>query len=212
MSANHRRISLIGAPTDVGASRAGCRLGPPALRVAGLVRALEAFGADVRDTGDLDGPDNPEQQPVGGYRHLPEVFAWCAAVRDAVASELAAGRLPIMLGGDHSLAIGSITAVAAHCRATGKRLRVIWVDAHADFNTARTTPTGNLHGMPVACLTGTGPRALTHLGEEFPVLDAPNCGRSGCAASTPTRSACCTPKECRSTTCATSTRSACAPS
>ncbi len=166
------KVSLIGAPTDIGASTVGCRLGPQALRIAGLAQSLEAFGWDVRDTGDLVGPPNPELPPVAGYRHLAEVTAWNVAVRDAVADELAQGRVPVLLGGDHSLAIGSISAVAEHCRAHGKKLRVIWVDAHADFNTAELTPSGNIHGMPVACLTGHGPAELIDLSDRVPAVDA----------------------------------------
>lgn len=164
------QVSLIGAPTDVGASRLGCRLGPQALRVAGLGPALEAFGCSVRDVGDLSGPDNPELPPVKGYRHLAEVAEWNRAVYSATADQLAQGRLPILLGGDHSQAIGSISAVAAHCRRVGKKLRVIWVDAHADFNTAALTPSGNIHGMPVACLAGHGPAELTSLAGSAPAL------------------------------------------
>ena len=164
------RVSLIGAPTDVGASRKGCRLGPAALRVAGVGTALRGFDCDVRDTGDLTGPPNPELPPTDGYRHLPEVIAWNRTVHDATAAELADGRLPILLGGDHSVAIGSISAVAAHCRAAGKKLRLLWLDAHADFNTAELTPSGNLHGMPVACLAGLGPDALTALAGEIPAV------------------------------------------
>lgn len=164
------QVSLIGAPTDIGASRLGCRLGPQALRVAGIAEALAGFGCEVRDTGDLAGPDNPQQPPVAGYRHLPEVIEWNRTVYDATAAELASGRMPILLGGDHSLAIGSISAVAAHCRAQGRKLRVIWVDAHADFNTAELTPSGNIHGMPVACLAGHGPQELTHLSGSAPAV------------------------------------------
>lgn len=165
-----QKVSLIGVPTDVGASRKGCRLGPQALRVAGIGTALRAFDAEVHDLGDLEGPTNPEQPPVDGYRHLPEVIEWNRVVHQAVAAELEAGRLPIVLGGDHSVAIGSISAVAAHCRATGKQLRIIWVDAHADFNTAELTPSGNIHGMPVACLAGMGPAELTALGGWTPAI------------------------------------------
>ena len=166
------QISLIGAPTDVGAGALGCRLGPGGLRIAGLGPALTALGHDVRDTGDVSGPPNPDQPPVDGYRHLPEVIAWNTALRDAVAVELAEGRLPIMLGGDHSLAIGSISAVAAHCRAVGKKLLVVWVDAHADINTNEMTPSGNIHGMPVACLLGHGPAELTGLSDKVPAITA----------------------------------------
>ncbi|WP_342371644.1 arginase [Propioniciclava soli] len=163
-------LSLIGAPTDIGAGVAGCRLGPGALRVAGIGRGLRGLGCDVVDTGDIDGPPNPMTPPVDGYRHLPEVIAWNVALRDAVAAELASGRLPVVLGGDHSLAIGSISAVAAHCRAVGKKLLIIWVDAHADINTSAMTPTGNIHGMPVACLLGHGPDELTGLSDQRPAI------------------------------------------
>ncbi|MGV8908223.1 MAG: arginase [Propionicimonas sp.] len=167
-----QQVSLIGAPTDIGASRVGCRLGPQALRVAGIVGALREFGCEVNDLGDLAGPDNPELPPVDGYRHLSEVIDWNRSVYSATAAELAAGRVPILLGGDHCLAIGSISAVAAHCRDTGKKLRIIWVDAHADFNTAELTPSGNIHGMPVACLAGHGPEELTDLSGHSPAISA----------------------------------------
>jgi arginase len=99
------------------------------------------------------------------------VEVWVRAVHDAVFKELQLNRLPILLGGDHSLAIGSISAVAQHCRATGKALRILWLDAHADFNTAKITPSGNIHGMPVACLCGHGPESLTGLGDRNPIVD-----------------------------------------
>jgi arginase len=164
-------ISLIGAPTDVGASVVGCRLGPGALRLAGLAESLTRFGADVLDRGDVSGPDNPMAPPVDGYRHLPEVTAWNQAVHDAVYAEVSAGRLPVLMGGDHCLAIGSVSAVARHCREQGKRLRLLWFDAHADYNTASITPSGNMHGMPVAVLTGHGPQALLELSGAVPALD-----------------------------------------
>lgn len=164
MSANPLAVSLFGAPTDVGAAHRGASMGPEALRVAGLVDAIAARGVDVRDLGDAAGPRNPLGQPDSGYRHLQEVLAWNEAVMAHSAAILAEGRMPIMLGGDHCLAIGSIAAVAAHCRAQGKTLRVLWLDAHADFNTSDITPSGNLHGMPVACLCGLGPRELTSIG------------------------------------------------
>ena len=156
-------VTLIGAPTDVGASVLGASIGPDALRVAGLAQALRARGLDVLDAGNLHGPANPQQAPVNGFRHLAEVTAWNQAVFAAVGDALAAGRLPLLLGGDHCLAVGSISAVAQHCRAHGKRLKVLWFDAHADANTPGTSPSGNLHGMPVACLLGQGPQGLTQL-------------------------------------------------
>lgn len=165
---NRQTVSLIGAPTDIGAGHRGAAMGPEALRVANLAAKLERHGLQVVDRGNLPGPINPWLPPVGGYRHLEQVVAWNTAVHEAVHQELKAGRLPIMLGGDHCLAIGSISAVARHCREQGKQLRVLWLDAHTDFNTADATPTGNIHGMPVACLCGTGPAELTGIGGSTP--------------------------------------------
>ena len=165
-----RPITLIGAPTDVGAADRGASMGPEALRVAGLREALTARGLHVEDRGNLVGPINPVQPPEDGYRHLPEVTAWNQRVFSAVGQILDEGKLPIMLGGDHCLAIGSIGAVSAHCRRAGKKLRVIWLDAHADFNTSEITPSGNVHGMPVACLFGIGPPPLVNLSGYSPAL------------------------------------------
>lgn len=170
MSRSYPPVSLLGAPTDIGAGHRGAGLGPEALRIAGLPEALAARGIDVVDRGNLDGPRNPWQPPTDGYRHLGEVVEWNRVVMEGVAAELAAGRMPILLGGDHCLGIGSITAVANHCRKVGKKLRVLWLDAHADFNTHNVTPSGNIHGMPVACLCGLGPRELTQLGGNAPAL------------------------------------------
>ncbi|WP_295642545.1 arginase family protein, partial [uncultured Methylibium sp.] len=136
------KISLVGAPTDIGAGARGASMGPEALRVAGLQAALEGHGLEVVDRGNLIGPRNPWQPPVDGYRHLPEVVAWNQAVHEAMYAELALGRLPVLLGGDHCLGIGSISAVARHCREAGRKLRVLWLDAHADFNTNVLTPSG----------------------------------------------------------------------
>ncbi len=173
------RVTLIGAPTDIGAGTRGASMGPEALRVAHLGATLQGHGVEVLDRGNLSGPANPWLPPVAGHRHLAEVVAWNGVVHDAVLAELRDARLPVLLGGDHSLAIGSISAVARHCREAGKKLRVLWLDAHADFNTSALTPSGNLHGMPVACLCGHGPKELVELGSEGsgqPILD-PKCLR-----------------------------------
>ncbi|MGE4242256.1 arginase [Ramlibacter sp.] len=153
-------LSLIGAPTDVGASVRGAGMGPDALRVAGLVEALRACRYDVVDRGNLAGPPNPWQPPSQGLRHLDEVVAWNRAVYDSVTAILGDGQVPVVMGGDHSIAIGSISAIARHCRAQRRKLRVIWLDAHSDVNTEAISPSGNMHGMPVACLLGHGPDAL----------------------------------------------------
>jgi len=165
-------ISLIGAPTDIGAGARGASMGPEALRVANIVDMLERQGLDVHDCGNLTGPANPWLPPVNGYRHLTEVTAWNLAVHDAVCRELTAGRFPILLGGDHCLGIGSISAVARYCREQGKTLRIIWLDAHADFNTNTLTPSGNVHGMPVACLCGFGPNELIGLSGQIPAIES----------------------------------------
>ncbi len=166
-----RRISLVGVPTDIGAADRGASMGPEALRVAGIAEALKARGLEVEDRGNLAGPVNPWLPPVDGYRHLEQVVAWNRVTMEAVGKVLDDGRFPIMLGGDHCLGLGSITAVANHCRKTGKKLRVLWLDAHTDFNTHDLTPSGNIHGMPVACLCGMGPPELTGLGGQVPAID-----------------------------------------
>jgi arginase len=165
------QVSLIGAPTDIGAGDRGAAMGPEALRVAGLADALRQHGIELLDRGNLAGPANPWLPPQHGYRHLDEVVAWNQGVHGAVLAELRLGRLPVLLGGDHSLAIGSVGAVARHCREAGKKLRVLWLDAHADFNTSVLTPSGNLHGMPVACLCGHGPQPLLEIGGQVPALN-----------------------------------------
>ncbi|MGH8125344.1 MAG: arginase [Rhodanobacteraceae bacterium] len=172
MASKAKPVSLIGAPTDIGAGSRGASMGPEALRVAGLPQALAARGVEVVDRGNLAGPLNPWQPPRDGYRHFDEVLAWDRAVLDAELAELEAGRFPVLLGGDHCLAIGSISAVVRYCRGRGRKLRVLWLDAHSDFNTAEITPSGNIHGMPVACLCGYGPRELTGLSGETPALTA----------------------------------------
>ena len=165
-------ITLIGVPTDIGASRLGAAMGPDALRVAQLGPALARLGYQVRDNGNLAGPPNQrrERDADTGLRNYTETLAWTRSVHDAVCATLAQNRLPIMLGGDHSLAIGSISAVARHCRHAGKTLRVLWLDAHADFNTPATSPSGNVHGIPVASLCGLGPTELAGLAGFTPAL------------------------------------------
>jgi arginase len=147
-------------------------MGPEALRVAGIQNSLRRLGCQVSDLGNLSGPANPEQDRKDGYRHLREVELWCESVRDAVLTALERNLLPILMGGDHSLAIGSIAAVAQHCATQQRPLSVLWLDAHADFNIPESSPTGNLHGMPVAVITGHGPEALLALGHARPMIEA----------------------------------------
>ena len=137
MSRTFPPVALIGAPTDIGAGHRGASMGPEALRVAGLAQALRDRGLQVIDRGNLSGPVNPWLPPVDGYRHLEEVVTWNRLVMEAVSAALNDGQMPILLGGDHCLGVGSITAVANHCRATGKKLRVLTiVDTHSRYSPA----------------------------------------------------------------------------
>jgi arginase len=165
-------VALIGAPTDVGAGRRGASMGPEALRVAGLDKALRRLGRTVVDRGNVVGPGNPEEPRIGDYRHLREVTAWCRGVHDAVYASLEAGEVPLLMGGDHSLAIGSVAAVARYCAERQRPLALLWLDAHADFNVAGSSPSGNLHGMPVSIIAGHGPRELTGMSGTTPIVPA----------------------------------------
>lgn len=166
-----RRPALIGVPTDVGAGVRGACLGPEALRIAGLARALRDLGHRVVDLGDLDGPPNPEEQPGNGCRNLREVSTWCRLLRDRVAEAAGEGMTPVVLGGDHCIAMGSIAGIAKHCQAIEKPLFVIWFDAHTDFNTPLSSPSGNVHGMPIAALCGRIDDPEFDLGVATPVVE-----------------------------------------
>jgi arginase len=150
------RLALIGAPVDLGASVRGASLGPAALRLAGLSEELTRLGHDVRDDGDVaPGSIAGERRFEGAScRHAAEVGDWARALHDRAFASLRQGETPIVLGGDHSLAMGSVSAAARHASVEGKKLALLWLDAHADYNTPGTTPSGNMHGMPVAFLTG----------------------------------------------------------
>ncbi|QEE37854.1 MULTISPECIES: arginase [unclassified Methylobacterium] len=143
-----RRIALIGAPIEVGTSEPGALMGPAALRTAGLVRTLSDLGHAVVDQGDVV-PDGPADA-----RGLPAVTAWTRALSRSVEAALGAGALPLAAGGDHSLSLGSVDGAMRHCAREGRPLFVLWLDAHADFNTPETSPSGNVHGMPLAALCG----------------------------------------------------------
>ncbi len=149
-------VALLGVPVQAGTHQAGCLMGPASLRTAGIAAVLEELGCRVRDHGDLAPvlPDGDAPDPVPTLRRFGEVAAWTAAIADRVEASLAAGEVPVVLGGDHSLSMGSVEGVARHCRAAGRPLFVLWLDAHADFNTPETSPSGNMHGMPLAALCG----------------------------------------------------------
>jgi arginase len=170
----NKNVSLIGVPSDIGASDRGAAMGPEALRVAGLARTLQNQGFNVKDMGNVDGPINPELPPVDGYRHLQENIIWAKNIQDVIYQELEDGNFPIMMGGDHAMSIGSIAAVTRHCADHNKPVCLLWIDAHADFNTADTSPSGNIHGMPVAVATGYGHPDLLSVGHAIPMIDAKN--------------------------------------
>ncbi len=159
-------ISIIGAPTHVGTHIPGADMGPNALRAAGLIDALQNPVRQVTDQGNLSGPPNVSSETQPGLKNLSEVSQWNRLVFNSVAKTLTQGQLPILLGGDHCLAIGSISAVAQYCKTHSKKCLVLWFDAHTDANTQETSPSGNLHGMPVSCLLGHGPASLTQLHNE----------------------------------------------
>lgn len=161
-------ISIIGAPVDLGAGRRGVDMGPSAMRYTGLQQRLTALGHRVRDYGNLPVPlleVHPPPAPSETLRYLEPIAELCSALAQQVAAFVAAGSLPLVLGGDHSLSIGSVAGAAQ-----GRRLGLIWIDAHADFNTAETTPSGNIHGMPLAVLTGRGHPRLTGLSGTRPAV------------------------------------------
>jgi arginase len=149
------KVVVIGAPVDAGAGQRGAVMGPVALRLAGLVDGLRALGLDVEDWGDLAVPvPVAVELPEARAHNLGQVAAWARLLAERAQAAMRHGAVPVFLGGDHSLSMGSVTGVARHARAVGRPLVVLWLDAHADFNTPDTTPSGNMHGMSAALLCG----------------------------------------------------------
>jgi arginase len=175
-----RRVNIIGAPCGFGASVAGVDLGPAAMRVAGLRRRVAALGYEVRDQGDIKMECAAEPPPPGEkLRFLREIGAACEQLALDVKKSLEGGELPIVLGGDHSVAIGSVAGVTSFCRQRGQSVGLIWFDAHADMNTPETSPSGNIHGMPLAVLLGHGAPELTGIEGFSPKLDPRLCAHLG---------------------------------
>ena len=165
-------IAVIGVPLDLGAGRRGVDMGPSAIRVANLHARLASLGYQVEDLGNLP-VHQPESLPAGPARsrYLPQIAETCRRLASAVEKAAAQGKAPLVLGGDHSLAIGSVSGMSRCLRQRKQSLGLIWIDAHADMNTPRTTPSGNVHGMPLACLIGQGPCELTHIYGYAPKVD-----------------------------------------
>ena len=168
-------IVIIGAPLDLGAGRRGVDMGPSALRLANLHERLRALGYTVRDLGNI-AVDQPESIAVGheSARYLAEIARASRRLAGMVGKAAAGGATPLVLGGDHSVAIGTISGMARHLGRRKARLGLIWIDAHADMNTPGSSPSGNVHGMPLACVIGLGPEELTHLYGFAPKVEARN--------------------------------------
>ncbi len=170
-----RRIRVIGVPLDLGASRRGVDMGPSAVRVAGLEARLEALGHHVTDSGNIRVEIAETQTPGSRNAHyLKEIAGTCTRTAKAVLAALEAGSIPLLLGGDHSLAAGSVSGVAEFYRQQGKKIGLLWIDAHSDINTPETSPSGNVHGMPLAALLGLGPGPLKDIFGFAPKIAAEN--------------------------------------
>lgn len=178
-SSGKKRVALLGVPLSYGADMAGVELGPAVMRMAGLKRRLADLGYEVRDHGDVPVEEAEPAAEEDKLKHLREISDACEHVFSAVQGALESGELPIILGGDHSIAIGSISGVSSYCRQHDQSLGLIWFDAHADMNTPESTPSGNIHGMPLAALLGFGAAELTQIGGFAPKLDPKLCAHVG---------------------------------
>ena len=170
-----RRIRVLGVPLDLGASRRGVDMGPSAMRVAGLAARLEALGHHVADGGNIR-VEIAETQASGNKnaRYLNEITETCTRIAEAVLATLEEGMIPLLLGGDHSLAAGSVSGVAEFHRRRDEKIGLVWIDAHSDINTPDTSPSGNVHGMPLAAILGLGPDPLAKVYGYSPKIAAEN--------------------------------------
>src|SRR5579859_4292973 len=170
-----RHIRVIGVPLDLGQSRRGVDMGPSAVRVAGLEAHLEALGHVVTDGGNI-GVAIAETKSPGAQsaKYLKEIRETCVKVGDMVIKTLEEGSTPVILGGDHSVAAGSVSGLSEFYRRKGQKIGLIWIDAHSDINTPATSPSGNVHGMPLAALVGLGPEELSNIYDFAPKVAADN--------------------------------------
>jgi len=168
-------IAVIGAPLDLGAGRRGVDMGVSAIRFANLGQRLRSLGYQIEDWGNVE-VEQPERAPEGPRhaRYLPQIAHSCTRLAQTVGRAAARGQMPLVLGGDHSVAIGTIAGISKHFRRKKGRVGLLWIDAHPDMNTPKTSPSGNVHGMPLACSIGLGPRPLTHIYGYAPKVDPIN--------------------------------------
>ncbi len=171
-----RKIRVIGVPLDLGQSRRGVDMGPSAVRVAGLEARLEALGFVVEDAGNI-AVAIPEQKKEGhpNAKYLKEITATCTKHAELVLKTLEAGKTPLVLGGDHSVAVGTVSGVSEFYRRQNQKLGLLWIDAHADINTPESSPSGNVHGMPLAAIMGLGPPELANIFGFSPKISPENC-------------------------------------
>lgn len=169
------RISILGAPLDLGAGRRGVDMGPSALRLAGLNQKLSSLGYEVEDLGNVPVAQQ-ESTPTGAEnaKYLPQIAKTCANLAGMVESVVNADKFPLVLGGDHSIAVGTVSGVGHVFRNRGEKIGLIWIDAHADMNTPESSPSGNVHGMPLACCIGRGPKELTAMFDYAPKVEGRN--------------------------------------
>src|SRR5215510_11510661 len=175
-SVTPKQIRVIGVPLDLGQSRRGVDMGPSAVRVAGLEARLEAVGHNVEDGGNV-AVAIPEQKKEGAAhaKYLKEITATCTKSAELVMKTLEAGKVPLVLGGDHSVAAGTVAGVAEFYRKQGQKIGLIWIDAHTDINTPESSPSGNVHGMPLAAIMGLGPPELANILNFSPKISPENC-------------------------------------
>ena len=168
-------VHVLGVPMDLGSGRRGVDMGPSAIRIAGIEDRLRELGHTVVDDGDI-AIKNMEELKVGDVhaRYLAEIVRASAVACKKVERIMSRGHFPLVLGGDHSIAAGTVSGIAAFCRRQGKKLGLLWVDAHGDINTPDSSPSGNIHGMPVAALLGYGPAELTGIGGKFRKVEPGN--------------------------------------
>ena len=169
------KIRIIGVPMDLGASRRGVDMGPSALRVAGLQSRLKQLGRQVEDIGNVP-VRQPEEQHYGekNAKYLGEISETCKGLADTVRKTLDEDLMPLILGGDHSIAVGTVAGAVMHFSKQSKRIGMIWLDAHGDMNTPESSPSGNVHGMPLASIMGYGPRELTEIAGIKPMVEPRN--------------------------------------
>ena len=168
-------LAIIGAPLDLGSDRRGVDMGPSALRMAALNRRLAALGYEVEDMGNV-AVEQQESLPEGPRhaKYLPQIAAVCERIGDAVTQAAVEGKAPLVLGGDHSIAVGTVSGMAKFLRKKRQKMGIIWIDAHADMNTPQSSPSGNVHGMALACLIGLGPPELAKMFGFMPKVDPRN--------------------------------------